>query len=296
MPEQSGLVSLLTGGLVPSLVGAGAVLALFGLETVFPLRRRKRGRGGRVVVNMLMWGATFAAGAVVRMVAVPLASRVSESGFGLLGWLALPGWAQIAGGFVLMDLAFYYWHRLNHEVPLLWRFHNVHHIDPDLDVSTSFRFHFGEVLYSTGFRAVQVSVIGVMPVTYLLYELVFQLGTFFHHSNLRIPLGVERWINKVFVTPRMHGIHHSAVRNETNSNYSVVFRWWDLLHRSLRLNVHQDEIDIGVPAYQRAGDNRLWHLLAMPFGAQRLYWRRPDGSEAAGRETGEGAPPEAMVE
>ena len=95
------------------------------------------------------------------------AAWAEAHGFGLLNWLPVPLWAQLAGGVLLMDLSFYYWHRLNHLRPWLWRFHNVHHVDPDMDVSTSFRFHVGEVLYSTVFRLLQAGLLGVLPVTYL---------------------------------------------------------------------------------------------------------------------------------
>jgi hypothetical protein len=176
-----------------------------------------------------------------------------------------------------MDLTFYYWHRLNHTRPLLWRFHNVHHADPDMDVTTSFRFHWGEVLYSTVFRLLQVSLIGAVPLTYLVYEVVFNGATMFHHSNLRLPVAWERRLNRVFVTPRMHGVHHSAVGPETNSNYSVIFSWWDRLNRSLRLNVAPREIVIGVPGYLRPGDNHSLPMLALPFTRQRPYWRWPSG-------------------
>jgi sterol desaturase/sphingolipid hydroxylase (fatty acid hydroxylase superfamily) len=181
--------------------------------------------------------------------------------------------------FLLLDLAFYYWHRLNHEWPALWRLHNVHHCDPDLGVSTSFRFHFGEVALSTVFRVVQVTVIGASFPTFAVYEVAFQLNTLFHHSNVRLPIRLERWLNRVLVTPRMHGIHHSQVQEETNSNYSVVLPWWDRLHRTLRLNVPQSRIVIGVPGYAAPADNRLWNLLAMPFRKQREYWLRPDGEK-----------------
>lgn len=102
----------------------------------------------------------------------------------------------------------------------------------------------------------------------------------FHHSNVRLPIRAERLLNKLIVTPRMHGIHHSNVRGETNSNYSVIFRWWDMIHRSLRLNVPQSHIEIGVPAYQGAGDNEILPLFAMPFRKQREYWLLPDGTES----------------
>jgi sterol desaturase/sphingolipid hydroxylase (fatty acid hydroxylase superfamily) len=119
----------------------------------------------------------------------------------------------------MMDLTFYYWHRANRSISFFWRFHNVHHIDPDLDISTSFRFHFGEILYSLVFRAGQIYLLGIPLFTHLVYELVFQCATLFHHSNVRLPITFERSLNKIIVTPRMHGIHHSIVKDETNSNW-----------------------------------------------------------------------------
>jgi sterol desaturase/sphingolipid hydroxylase (fatty acid hydroxylase superfamily) len=197
----------------------------------------------------------------------------------LLRIIPLPFTAEFILGFLLMDLTFYYWHRANHSIPFFWRFHNVHHVDPDLDVSTSFRFHFGEVLYSLGFRALQVYLLGISLLTYLVYELVFQCATMFHHSNVRLPITVERWLNKIIVTPRMHGIHHSIVKDETNSNFSVIFRWWDLMHGTLRLQVKQSDVVIGVPAYLEPQDNKFLNLLILPFRKQREYWRLSSGRQ-----------------
>jgi sterol desaturase/sphingolipid hydroxylase (fatty acid hydroxylase superfamily) len=263
-----------------AVAAAYAVLLVF--EGLYPLRQRTRPRAGRFAVNAVMTAFTFLGGSyVVRAVGMGLSFRVDEGSIGLLHLAPIPFYARFALGFLLMDLSFYYWHRANHEVGILWRFHNVHHVDPDLDVTTSVRFHLGEVLYSSGFRAVQVFLIGVSPLTYAVYEMAFTCETAFHHSNLRLPLGVERVIGKVIVTPRMHGIHHSALKEETNSNYGTIFRWWDLLHRTLRLGVRQSEVHIGVPAYTLPGDNRLSHILTLPFIGQRDYWRMPDGTRPA---------------
>ena len=193
-----------------------------------------------------------------------------------------------------MDLSFYWWHRVNHRWRWLWRFHNVHHIDPDLDVSTSFRFHGGEVALSVAFRALQVGLLGVTAPIYVVYETAFQLNTLFHHSNVRLPLGLERLLNRILVTPRMHGIHHSQVERETDSNFSVVFSCWDLLHGTLRLNVPQAAIKIGVPAYTLPGDNRLASALLLPFRRQRDYWRLPDGSPVARDEAEVGRDPRRL--
>ena len=262
-----------TGGLL-----GGLFLLLFLLERLVPLRRRTRGVLGRVGVNICLSALAFAAGTLVVKTATQSVSQwVVNARFGLMQLIRLPFWAQGIAVFLLMDLTFYYWHYANHRIPILWRFHNVHHADPDLDVTTSARFHVVEVLLSTGFRVVQVCIIGVPLFWYVTYELLFQSATFFHHSNVRLPIRVERLLNTVLVTPRMHGIHHSDYRSETNSNYSVIFRWWDALHRTLRLGVPQSELRIGVPAYQKAEDNDIRRLLALPFRRQRDYWRSPEG-------------------
>jgi len=249
---------------------AVVLVVLLAAENIRPLRARKRSRPARYFTNIVLTALAVLAGAMaVRPVGLGLASLSEMRAFGVLNWLALPGWARFTAGFLIMDLTFYYWHRFNHTVHFLWRFHSVHHIDPDLDVTTSMRFHFGEVLLSTLFRAVQVAAIGIAPVTYIVYETCFTLATLFHHSNLQIPITVERGLNRVLVTPRMHGIHHSVVRSELNSNYSVIFRWWDALNRSLVLNVPQSSISAGVGRFAGEGDNGILRLVALPFGKFR---------------------------
>lgn len=250
-------------------------LFLFLLERTVPLRSVKHPLPRRLSINFCITALAFAVNAAIVQPTVEGIMQWTKS-LGLIHIVELPAAVQFAIAFLLMDLTFYYWHRANHRFPFLWRFHNVHHIDPDLDVSTSFRFHFMEIALSTGFRIVQITLIGVSAWTYALYELAFQANTLFHHSNVHLPLWIERWLNVVLVTPRMHGVHHSQVQDETNSNYSVVFPWWDRLHQTLRLNVPQSEITIGVPAYSDPNDNKLPNVFIMPFQQQRDYWRRPD--------------------
>jgi sterol desaturase/sphingolipid hydroxylase (fatty acid hydroxylase superfamily) len=249
------------------------------LERIAPLRRRVSSFVRRLLINLGMSALAFlAAATLVRPAAMAALHWSSGKPFGLLLLTRLPPAAQIIAGFLLLDLTFYWWHLANHRVRFLWRFHNVHHLDPDLDVSTGFRFHFGEVAMSAGFRAVQVTLIGVSLPAFAAYEIVFQANTLFHHSNVRLPIGLERLLNLFLVTPRMHGIHHSQVRREANSNYGVVFPWWDRLHRTLGLNIPQAEIVTGIPGYSRPEDNQVARLIAMPFLKQRDYWRKPDGT------------------
>ena len=267
----------------------GSFGALLALEWLFPLRKRTQRLAERLLPNVVLSALGFAVGfLLLRRMSAILTDWTTGQRFGLLQWIPFPPALvplQFAVGFLLMDFSFYLWHRANHEWRLLWRFHNVHHVDLDMDVTTSFRFHFVEIGYSTVFRVVQVSLIGVSWPMYVVYEAAFQTATMFHHSNLRLPLGVERVLNWMIVTPRMHGIHHSIVTNETNANYGTVFRWWDVLCRSLVLAVPTTELTIGVAAYQQERENTLWNLIRMPFVKQKEYGRLPDGGEPARRGT-----------
>ncbi len=255
------------------------LVGLFALERREALRRSRRPLLGRLLVNAGVSASAFAAAMLlVRPAALAVLGWASDRPFGVVHLAPMPVAAQFVLAMLMMDLTFYWWHMANHRIPFLWRFHNVHHIDPDLDVSTAFRFHFGEVALSAGFRVVQIGAIGLPIWMFAAYEVVFQANTLFHHSNVRLPIGLERVLNLVIVTPRMHGIHHSQVRTEANSNYSVVFSWWDRLHRTIGLNIPQSDIVIGVPAYSEPGANTLRSAFLLPFRRQRDYWRRLDGT------------------
>ena len=262
-----------------------AFLVLFLLERLCPLRRAKGRLGSRLLVNAVVSALAIAAGlTLVGPAAMAVLALVTEREWSLASLVSESRVVQAVLGFALLDLSFYYWHRANHSWPFLWRFHNAHHIDPDLDVSTSVRFHFVEIGFSAAFRALQAMVIGGDPWVFVAYETAFQLNTLFQHSNVRLPIAVERALVLVLVTPRMHGIHHSKHFDETNSNWSSVFSFWDRLHGTLRLDVPQSAIDIGIAGYSRPDDNKVAAVLAMPFREQRDYWRGPGGDELSVRQ------------
>lgn len=265
--------------------GAPVLFALFALllfmQYKWPLRRWVQGLRRRLVTNVGVAVPTFI---VLRLVLIPaevaVAYWAAQHQVGLLYLASLPSWLHGVFAFLLLDYLLYVWHWLNHRVPILWRFHNVHHTDLDLGVSTAFRFHFGEMLLSAVFRALGVLLIGAGPVAVLVYEVVFEASVAFQHSNWRLPYRIERSLSWVLITPRMHGIHHSIVRRETNSNYTNLFSIWDRLHRTIRLNVPQDEVTVGVPGYQEDGyDLTLLGLLTLPFRRQKAYWQLPDGTQ-----------------
>lgn len=148
----------------------------------------------------------------------------------------------------------------------------MHHSDLELDISIAFRFHFGEMIGSVIFRGVAIVMIGASPILILIYEIAFEAATQIHHSNMKLPFKFEKILNYLIVTPRMHGIHHSMIKRETNSNYLVIFSCWDRIHQTVRINIHQDEIVTGVPSYADERELTIGKLWTLPFKSIR-YWK-----------------------
>jgi len=263
---------------IAGVVGGGALLLLAWLERRKPLRRSVEPKLRREARNLTVAGiSAIAAVLVERPIVMPLAALVEKRNLGLLRLFGFPLWLELAAALVLMDYTFYVWHVLMHRIPLLWRFHLVHHVDLDLDASTALRFHFTEVLASIPWRAGQVALIGLTPLSFSIWQCVFLLSILYHHSNMEFPISWERRLNKLIVTPRMHGIHHSIVERETNSNWSSGLTVWDWLHGTLRLNVPQTEVTIGVPAFQEPKAVTLPRVLTMPFEPLPPTWEFPIG-------------------
>ncbi|MDQ6623357.1 MAG: sterol desaturase family protein [Verrucomicrobiota bacterium] len=271
MPVHNALIDSL--GLIFAIV----VVALLIMQWRWPLRRQHF----TVVRRWLRNGILAAPSLLIsRILLVPIPFLVAlwatRENFGLFHWLPAPAWIATVAGVFLYDYAYYWWHKLMHLASFFWRFHNVHHTDLDMDVTTASRFHLGEVLFSIFFRVAVVGLLGLNIWALAIYELLFSLANQFQHSNWRLPIGLERVLNLLFVTPRMHGIHHSIVQRETNSNWGTVFCWWDHLHRTLRLDVPQNAITIGVAAYRDEAELTFGQLFVLPFRKQRP-WRLPDG-------------------
>lgn len=244
----------------------GLLGGLVFLEHRRPLRRQKEPKPRRNARNL----AVAALGAVTlhfaeSPVLYPLAKKVQERRWGLLKWLRLPRALETIAGVLLLDYTHYIQHVLHHRVPLLWRFHAVHHVDLDLDASTALRFHFGEIAISLPYRVTQVLLIGAAPQSLLTWQTLTLFSILFHHSNIRLPKSVDDRLVRFIVTPHMHGIHHSNDPQNQNSNWSGGLTIWDALHGTLNLGVPQNEIDIGVRGFERPDRVTLPKILAQPF-------------------------------
>ena len=255
------------------------------LERIAPLRPTLESKGRRVARNLTLAGLSLLVAELVRLpLIVPVILWTNEQGIGLVNLVAIPEALRVGVAVVLLDYTLWWWHWLSHRVPFLWRFHLVHHVDRDLDASTELRFHFGEHALSFLYRCVQVIVIGAPPAALAVWQIILFVSILFHHGNVRLPPRVEAVLVRLIVTPRMHGIHHSARREEANSNWSSILSVWDVLHGTLLLGVPQKEIEIGVPAYRDPRAVTIGRILLLPFRKRADDWeglvepRAPRGS------------------
>lgn len=193
------------------------------------------------------------------------ASYADKQGFGVLNMIDLPWFFKMLITVIFMDFMLYVWHLLNHEVPLLWRFHRVHHCDLNMDVSTATRFHFGELFISIIIKASLIYYLGADVLGVLIFETALLLSAQFHHSSMRIPWGFEKKWWLLFVPPSMHRIHHSVRMKERDSNYGTIFSIWDRIFGTMVSDTDQDLIKIGVGGHFKEEKLNLQHLLVMPF-------------------------------
>lgn len=211
------------------------------------------------VLNALMTGLAFAA---LWWIASQWAR---EREFGLLNWLRPPAWLRITLALLLFDAWMYWWHRLNHRLPFLWRFHRTHHSDPKMDVTTANRFHIGEIALSSALRVPIIALLGLRYWELALYELAMFTVVQWHHANIALPSRLDRSLRALVVTPFMHKVHHSRWQPETDSNYSSLFSFWDRLFGSFKLRARPETLQFGLLEFDRAENQTVAGLFATPL-------------------------------
>lgn len=193
-----------------------------------------------------------------------------QYGWGLLHLMpaGLPG--RSCAALVLLDLWTYGWHRMNHRVAFLWRFHRMHHSDPWMDVTSAQRFHPGELVLSSTLRIPVVLLSGVDLWHVALYDTVMLSVVLFHHSNVALPSSLDRLLRLAIPTPIMHKIHHSRVQSETDSNYTALFSIWDRIFGSLRLRSDWEDVSFGLDGYDAPASQSLVGLMKTPLRNDRV--------------------------
>jgi sterol desaturase/sphingolipid hydroxylase (fatty acid hydroxylase superfamily) len=247
-------------------VTAALLLAvLWTIESVAPMFTGRNRRPSHIASNigLAVINAGVSFGFAFAILAVTELARTNK--FGLVNFIAMPAWLQWTAAIVLFDCWQYWWHRINHRVPFLWRFHAVHHADAEMDASSGVRFHTVEITLSFLVRLLILPLIGISVPQLAVYEAIALPIILFHHSNMRIPAGVDRSLRWLIVTPWMHYVHHSRWQPETDSNYSSLLSIWDRIFKSFRLREKPAEIKLGLDHWPEREWRRLPGMLAAPF-------------------------------
>lgn len=263
------------------IAAAAALAVLWALESIAPmfLGRARRVSHGLANVGLAVINGAVAFGFAFAVLFVTEYAR--EHQIGLLHQFAWPAWAEWVVALLLFDCWQYWWHRFNHRVPFLWRFHSVHHSDAEMDATSAVRFHTGEIVLSFIARLAVLPLIGMTLPQILLYEAISLPVVMFHHSNIRLPYKADSALRWLIVTPWMHWVHHSRWRPETDSNYSSLLSVWDRLFRSFRLRKKPGEISLGLDGWERRQWRGLDGMLMSPF---RKSMAREEGEHARPRD------------
>lgn len=249
-------------------VFAGLLLLLALVEWRWPRNRANPARGRRWPVNL---GLGMLNTVLLRLLTPVLAYFVAiwaeDHGVGLFNNLAVPAWLSVVASLLLLDMTIYWQHRLMHVLPWLWRLHRVHHTDVALDVTSGLRFHPLEILFSLAVKVSVVLVLGAPAVAVLVFEVLLSSFSLFTHTNFAIPTGVDRVLRALVVTPDMHRIHHSVLREEHDRNYGFNLSCWDHLFASYRDQPGQSQADLrlGLEQFRQVHEQRFPALLSQPF-------------------------------
>ncbi len=223
------------------------------------------------------WGAnlslvvldTLAVRFLVPITAIAVGAHTEAHGIGLLNQFQLSDGARLILTIAALDLIVYLHHLMFHAVPLLWRFHRVHHADRDIDVTTGVRFHPIEIVISLGIKIAAIYVVGANPWAILIFEIILNSTAMFNHSNVRIPVTIDRVLRLLVVTPDMHRVHHSIVEIETDSNFGFNFPWWDRIFGTYQAQPKEGHLKmtIGLRYFQEAPIAKMGWILLSPFYA-----------------------------
>jgi sterol desaturase/sphingolipid hydroxylase (fatty acid hydroxylase superfamily) len=229
-------------------------------------RRERKSRLKHGVLNMLVGApsALLPALGFIGLLAA-ISTWTANNNFGLLNALPLPAWLHALGALLLLDVFTYFWHRVNHCVPFLWRFHRVHHADEKMDATTASRFHLGEIVLSSLLRVPLLFLTGIRLWELALFETAMLLVVQFHHANIGVGAQLDRWLRLLIVTPAMHKVHHSRLRPETDSNFTAFLSIWDRLFRTFRLRDDPHTIELGLDEFDAPEHRTLLGLYKIPL-------------------------------
>ena len=259
-------IELTTLNYIKAFSTVGVLSVIFGLETWLPFfhgRQRRIIHARRnlaiAVLNAVILGLLFSKPTSM------IADWTASLSLGIIHRLNINTLVDTLLAIILMDGWMYLWHRANHRISFLWRFHRMHLSDPQMDVTTALRFHTGEHVFSSLLRFAVIPLLGMNLWQLIFYEILLLPIIQFHQSNVNLPESWDRCLRTIIVTPNIHRVHHSRWQPETDSNYSSIFSFWDRVFGSFRLRKDPHTIQYGLYTYDAQEWQTTWGMLKTPF-------------------------------
>ncbi|HXC53008.1 MAG TPA: sterol desaturase family protein [Candidatus Limnocylindrales bacterium] len=245
----------------------GGFALLWMLESAFGASRYARVLHART--NLVFWISSLVINLCVSGLTLGASFTVTREKFGILNLVELPLWLNVVLSIALLDfVAAYVHHRMVHAVPVLWKFHLVHHSDPHVDSTTALRHSPVEAVIRSGFTLGGVIVLGVSPGVLVAYQAVALWSAQWIHSDIHLPRAVDSLLSRVWVSPGMHRVHHHKALPYTDTNYGTIFSVWDRLFGTFR-TLDTDEVVFGIDSIPESADReqsavRLMRLALLP--------------------------------
>ena len=234
------------------LVRAGAFASALAVALLLQrLSPHARLRGSWSVNGALWLVDAIVVGALCGACAFSAARWAAARHVGLFHWTGTGAATTIPATVLALDLVSYGWHRANHRVPVLWRFHQVHHSDPTFTVSTGLRFHPGELVLSLPVRIAAVVALGASAAGVIVFEALFTLANLVEHGDIALARRLEHGVGRVLITPALHRRHHTKVGPARDSNYGTIFSFWDRAFASHTPNDSASTVETGLPGLDR---------------------------------------------
>ncbi|MCH7865901.1 MAG: sterol desaturase family protein [Proteobacteria bacterium] len=268
-------------------LGVFALMAVW--ELLAPRRALTQSKARRWYANLgIVVLNTVLARMVFPLAPVAVAMVAAERGWGVFNIAGVAPGVALVAAVVILDFAIYLQHVMVHAVPMLWRLHRMHHADLDFDVTTGARFHPVEILLSVAIKMAVIVLIGAPAVAVVIFEVVLNATAMFNHSNVSLPLGLDRVLRLFVVTPDMHRVHHSELPFETNSNFGFNLPWWDRLFGTYRDQPEKghEGMTIGIEQFREPAELHLHKMLVQPFMGETGAYpiNRRDGEKANQRD------------
>tara|TARA_Y100001954_G_scaffold132461_1_gene141555 strand:+ start:7621 stop:8598 length:978 start_codon:yes stop_codon:yes gene_type:complete len=264
------------------------------VETLWPRKKRVDSRKNRWTSNFgIVFVSSIAANLFFKFLfigtLVQFASMIRDKGWGLFNYFADSSvqmssgaeWLLILKGIIVMDLIIYFQHRFSHSNKYIWDMHKVHHADLDLDVTSGNRFHPVEILFSLLVKIVSITVLGIHPVSMIIFEVVLNGMAQWNHSNFKLPLWIDKYVRFLIVTPDFHRVHHSVHVKETNSNYGFNLSWWDYMFGTYQGQPRDghENMKLGLNEYRDPKQLRLIDLFLIPYDQKTLAYAHASNKE-----------------